>query len=91
MLLWFVYYILSAWADYVNGSVPGIAFLNFEGASSVVSLCVVVVHCHCFLPAIAFCLASTVVLLCVVVVRCCALLLCVAVAFCLEKDEFEHA
>ena len=26
----------SAWADYVNGSVSGIAFLNFEAASSVV-------------------------------------------------------
>ena len=33
----------SAWVDYVNGSaVSGIAFLSFEGASSVV-------RCHCFL------------------------------------------
>ena len=37
-----IYY--SAWADYVNGSaVSGIAFLNFEGASSVV------VRCRCLL------------------------------------------
>ena len=36
-----IYY--SALADYVNSSVSGIAFLDFEGASSVV------VHCHCFL------------------------------------------
>ena len=41
-LLWFILY-YSAWADYVNGSVSGIAFLNFEGASSVI------VRCRCLL------------------------------------------
>ena len=36
-----IYY--SAWVDYVNGSISGIAFLNFEVASSVV------VRCRCLL------------------------------------------
>ena len=26
-----VYIIYSVWVDYINDSVPGIAFLNFEG------------------------------------------------------------
>ena len=34
-----IYY--SAWADYINGSISGIALLNFE-STVVVSLCVVV-------------------------------------------------
>ena len=35
-----IYY--SAWADYVNGSISGIALLNFEVASSVL-------RCRCLL------------------------------------------
>ena len=36
-----IIYTYSVWADYVNSSVSGIAFLNFE-STVVVSLCVVV-------------------------------------------------
>ena len=42
LLLWFIY---SVWADYINGSVSGIAFLNFESNTVVRS---VVVRCHWF-------------------------------------------
>ena len=35
-------YILTAWADYVNGSVSGIAILNFESTRVLVVLCVAV-------------------------------------------------